>query len=165
MMRSIPCKRSLHPGPTAVFRTLISNCPKRKQPQSFCGKSHFTTTMHADRPCRAVNLLHWLDAATQRRNLVAVYGARYVRATHALTASRQCTSFTRHRYATASRSPSTISAALGTQRRSTSFQCFILPDDRMHGASPPSSKVNEMRPTNANNASGVELGNQRTKGE
>jgi hypothetical protein len=29
-----------------VFRTLISNCPKRKRPQSFCGKSHFTTTMH-----------------------------------------------------------------------------------------------------------------------
>jgi len=50
LMRTFPASDPLDPGPptgraTGEFLPLISNCPKRIEPQSFCGRSHLCSTM------------------------------------------------------------------------------------------------------------------------
>ena len=49
LMRTFPASDPLDPGPPQgqgeLFLPLISNCPKRIEPQSFCGRSHLRSTM------------------------------------------------------------------------------------------------------------------------
>jgi hypothetical protein len=98
--------RSFPASDPYVLSTLIFNCPKRKETQSFCGKSHFTSS-NARRLFRLAQLIRCTGSTRQpkrrkpRPPLPVGWAVRntYVRATTA-----QCTSFTRHRHATHGRS-------------------------------------------------------------
>jgi hypothetical protein len=128
-----------------VFRTLISNCPKRKRPQSFCGKSHFTTTMHRlGQSICFTGSTRQPSVAISLRCIAADTPGRRMPSPHRGNATRlRATGTRQHR-------GSPVSNNLG-QRSGHKTLRFHLSDsssrgDRMHGASPPSRRLNEMRP-------------------
>lgn len=84
-MRTFPASDPLDPGPPQgqgeLFLPLISNCPKRIEPQSFCGRSHLRSTMRGlrnqlSRPGQLLICVAGSARQPERRSLLLVLHGR-----------------------------------------------------------------------------------------